>query len=527
MQDIVRLVFSYIIGIWRYRWMIVLVPALISPVGWFFVATLPDEYKAAAKVYVDTDSVLTPLLKGIVVRVDDRRRIGMMAKLLFSRQILDKLARMTDQDLKAKTPEEMDDLLESLKKRVTLRESSANIFELGFTDESPELAKRVVQAFLTIFVETNLGESRKDQDSAEQFLLRESKEYERRLVEAETKLKTFKSRNLAYLSNKGGYFEELQGVKSKQEEVKLEYQMAEERRKELEEQLLDFESEDFGSFDDGVDDLQTLSPMEQRINEMRLEIDQLLLRYTERHPDVMALKSALGRLEKESEAATVDEAFDEGFGEESGTEKSMMMNPVYQQMKMLLTESEADVASRYTMVKEYERRIDVLQREVGRVLEIEAEQKQLNRDYGILSSKHQNLLEKLESLRLGREVDTTADTVRFRVIEPPKVPDEPFGPNRILFSSIVFGASLGLGIGFAFLISIFRPTFSDRKQLSEFFDLPVLGSVDMIWTDEQTRKKRLFDVVFGLSFFILIGAFATLITVYQLDIDVLSRIPLL
>ena len=215
MQDIIRLVLFYAIGVWRYRWLIIIVPAVVSPVGWFYVATLPDIYRESARVYVDTDSILNPLMAGIAVRMDDNRRISMMTRLLFTKDIMERLARMTDQDLKAKTPQQMDRVVASLKSRVRLNRQSGNIYRLSFSDRSPELAKRVVQAFLTIFVETNLGASRKDQDSAEQFLLRESKEYERRLVAADRKLKEFKARNMPYLSGRGDYFGQLQGMESK------------------------------------------------------------------------------------------------------------------------------------------------------------------------------------------------------------------------------------------------------------------------------------------------------------------------
>ncbi len=517
MQDVIRLVLSYLVGIWRYRWMVVMVPALISPVGWFYVATLPDVYAADAKVFVDTDSVLKPLLQGLAVRIDDHRRITMMTKLLFSREIMEKLARMTDQDLRAKTPQDMERLTEDLKERIKLTGLGGNIYTLSFDDESSDLAKRVVQSFLTIFVETNLGESRKDQDTAEQFLLREVKEYERRLNQSERRLKEFKSRNLAYISDKGDYFEELQDMKSKLETVRLEYQMTKERRDELQEQLLDFQSQDFAMLDGNVQ-----NPLEARIGELNVQIDEYLVRYTERHPEIISLRRTVDRLQqrmKEMEDQTApseEKMFD--------PEQSFASNPVYQQLKLLVSEAEAEVAGRQTIFREYERRIEHLKSEVDRVLEVETESRQLNRDYGIIAGKHNSLMERLEQLRLGRQVDSSAETVRFRVIEPPKVSDKPVGPNRILFSAMAFGGSLAVGLGLALVISLFRPTFSNRNQLNDATGIPVLGSVDMIWTDTQRRTTHLYNLVYAASFGLLLLSFGLVIAVYQLDINILSRL---
>ncbi len=154
---------------------------------------------------------------------------------------------------------------------------------------------------------------------------------------------------------------------------------------------------------------------------------------------------------------------------------------------------------------------------------METESRQLNRDYSIVVGKHQTLLERLEQLRLGRQVDSSAETIRFRVIEPPKVSNKPVGPNRILFSAMTFGGSLAAGLGLAFVISLFRPTFSERKQLNEATGITVLGSVDMIWTDSQRKKKRFYNLAYAASFGVLLLSFGLVIAVYQFDIDVLSR----
>jgi len=526
MQDIIRIALAYVVGVWRYRWLIVVVPALASPVGWFYVATLPDQFRASARVFVDTDSILNPLMKDLAVRMDDNRRIAMMTRLLFTKEVMERLARMTDQDLKAKTPQQMDALVNSLKKRVKLRRQGGNIYNLSFINESPELAKRVVQAFLTIFVETNLGESRKDQDSAEQFLLRESKEYERRLVAADRKLKEFKARNMPYISDRGDYFEELQNMKSQLETARLNAQMAAERRDELKEQLATVEKEGLSALQ--KEEEEEASPLERRIQALQLQMDEILVRYTTRHPDVVHLRRAIARLQQQQEEQEqLAQLSEEGVFDAQDAQKALASSPVYQQMKLLVTEAQGDLASKQAIADEYERRIEHLKKEVDRVLEVEIERKQLNRDYGIVKKKHDGLLSRLESLRLGRQVDTSADTVRFRVIEPPKVPEKPAGPNRILFSSLTFGAALAIGLALAVVISLFRPTFNDRKHLQEATGVQVLGSIDMIWNTAQRRRRRLSNIAFLASFLLLLLSYAAVVMVYQFDIEVLSRIPFL
>ena len=523
MYDLIRLALGYLVGIARFRWLIVIVPAVVSPVGWFYVASMPDTYTASAKVFVDTDSVLKPLMSGIAVRMDDRRRIQMMTRLLFSRPILEKLARMADLDLRAKTARQMDDVIDELKNKVKLQRQGKDIYRLAYTDSDPSLAKKVVQAFLTIFVETNLGESRKDQDSAEQFLVREIKEYERRMVDAERKLKEFKARNLPYLSDRGGYYARLQKAKSALAAAKLDLQQAEDRQEELHDQLDDLESEAPGILGEETAG-EPMSPLDARIQELQKQVDDLLLRYTERHPEVITLRRTIARLEKKKkEQQQMAEAAGEG-DEEAAASSRLAQNPVYQQMRLLVSQADADVAAKRAILKEYKRRIKVLQAEVDKVLQVETEQKQLNRDYGLISGNYKKLSASLEKLRLGRQVDTHAETVRFRVMEPPKVPERPSGPPRVLYSSMVFFGALAGGVALALVLSLFRPTFFDRKQLGEVLGLPVLGSVNLVWTEAEKRRRWRGHILFALSLGLLFLAYGAVVAVYLLDIDVISHL---
>ena len=528
MQEILRLVFVYLGGIWRHRWYILAVALVACPIGWFYIATLPDTYVARARVYVDTDSVLTPLLSGLALQTNDNRRIQMMTNVMFSRENMEKLARMTDMDLRAKTPQEMDRLVNELKQRVRLVRQGNNIYVIQFADRSPDLAKRVVQSMLTIFVESNLGSSRQDQDSAERFLQREVKDYERRLIEGERKLKDFKMRNLDILSDRGSYYRRLQAAKASLKRSEDGLIIAERRRDQLEDQVAIFEEEgaDTADYAEYVEDSlkAELAEPDARIAEMRKQIDAMLLRYTEIHPDIVAMKASLARLEAEREV--LRKQLMASKEDPQTVVRSLSANPFYQQLRLRLAESESDIAAQQSRVERLKQEIEKYQSSVDQVLQVEAEQQQLNRDYAILKSNHSQLLERIEKARLTREVDTSVDTVKFRTLDPPKVPDKPSDPNRVLLASTVFGGSLAAGVGLAFLISLIRPVFGDRRQLAEVTGAPVLGSINMVWTEPQKRRRRWSNLAFVITLLSLIGAFAGVLAVFILEIDVMSKLPI-
>jgi len=528
MQDVIRLALFYLSGVWRYRWFVIIVAAIASPIGWAYVASLPDVYRSSARVYVDTDSVLTPLLSGLAINTDESQRVRMMTSLLFGRENMEKLARMTDMDLRANTPEQMDDLIGQLRRSVKLEGAGSNVYVISYANESPDLAKRVVQSMLTIFVESNLGSSRQDQDSAERFLQREIKDYERRLIDAERKVKDFKMRNLDLLSEKGSYYDRLKQAKQDLLKAQDDLALAQSRRDEMEQQLDYMESEgaSLPYFQTWLDESskEVTSPLDAKISQMESQLDELLLRYTERHPEIIAMRKGLARL-VERRNRERDDYVEEQRHNEVAVVQSLSQSPVYQEMKLRLAGAETEVAEQETRVATLRDKIEKFQTAVDEVLQIEAEQQQLNRDYGILRDNHQTLLKRLEQARLTREVDTSVDTVKFRTLDPPKVPNKPSGPNRIGLASQVFGGALAAGLGIAFLLAQLRPVFFDRRQLSEVTGVPVLGSINMMSVPRQRLRAALSAFAFSVALLLLLGCYVGVLAVFYLNIDVASKLP--
>jgi len=528
MDDILRLVFFHLNGIWRYRWFALVIAAIACPIGWFYVATLPDEYSSSARVFVDTDSILTDLLSGLAIQTDDSRRIGIMTRVLFSTENMEKLARMTDMDLRAKTPQQMDELVASLKQRVDLSNRGGDIYEISFEDRSPVLAKKVVQSMLTIFVESNLGQVRRDQDSAEQFLQREIKDYERRIIETENKIKDFKMRNLDFVTEKGNYYQRLKDTKDAHQSAVDELALATKRRDDLMEQLAQVEQDSESVLkkqrEQWLEEAtkSATSEYDKRIADMESQVDDLLLKYTDVHPEVVAMRQTIARLEARREKAKAEFL----AAQDPALHGDIANDPVYQELRLRVSEAQADVATEEAKSANLAKQTENLQQAVDHVLQVEGEQQQLDRDLDVLKSHHAVLTQRLERARLTRQVDTSADTVRFRTLDPPKTPQKPSGPNRIGLSAIVFASAVITGIAVSFLLSLLRPVFSDRHQLNAMTGVPVLGSVNMIWTPEQRRKRKFANLTFIVGFVGLVSAFGLVLTSFYLDINVLQHFAL-
>ncbi len=529
MHEVMLLIMRYVRGTWRYRWWLLGLAWAICLVGWTIVARLPDQYQASARVYVDTSSILRPYLAGLAINTgNNQRKIFLMTRTLLSRPNLEKVLRMTDLDLRADTEAEKDALLDEVKKNLrfggTRRE---NLYTISYNDDSPELAKLVVKSLLTIFMEGNLGEARKDQDSARQFLQQQKEDYERHMRDLEEKRASFREKNLALLANEsGGYYSRLRQAKKQLEDSRLELSVAEERLDTLRRQV-EGEEPSFGlgpklgrSTQVQID----TGDIDRRVQAMELSLDSLLVKYTERHPDVMATKRAINDLKAERSSFVAEAKKNHVPGDNAGAGYDVNQNPVYQQMRLSLANAETDVSVKRKLLKQYEVKYTDLEGNVDQVLELESEQRELERDYRLTKKNQASLLSRMESAKLGRKADDSAESVRFRVIDPPRAPVRPSGPNRVLFSTGVLLAALSIGLALAFLMSQFRPTYDERQMMSDDLGLPVLGSVNMVWTSGQIRARKVRNASFVFGLTALLAIFAAVLVMYQFDIDLLPRL---
>jgi polysaccharide chain length determinant protein (PEP-CTERM system associated) len=487
MQDLLAQLLLMLRGAWRYRWPALALTWVVALAGWLAVASMPDSFEARTRVYVDTESLLKPLLQGIAVNRDVMSQVAMMQAVMLSRPNLEKVARQTDLFLRADSREDQERVIDSLQERIVLEGGSqafgrvrrapvSNQFMVSFEDSNPKSAHRVVQSLLDTFMEDSLGMKRSDAGVAERFLRQQLSDYERKLLEAESRLAGFKKTNVGLMpGTQGDYYERLDQTMGQLDALRTRYRQVSERRNELARQLQGEEP----TF--GLSAPVGSAPIDSQIASYQARIDQMLLQYTEKHPEIVALRDTIARLEEEkkqgaSVSATVAPPTS-GSPSEDLLMRSLDMNPVYQSMKIAHSQAEAELAEVRGQISAQEQAIGNLRSRMDAIPEVEAELARLNRDYVVNKAQYDQLLQRLESARISERADQSTEDVKFRVIEPPTVPVTPSGPERALLSALVLLASLGTGLGFALLLQQVRPVFSTKDTLRQVTGLPVLGSV--------------------------------------------------
>jgi len=499
-------ILSHLVMAWRWRWPGLAIAWAICLGGWVAVVLLPNRYESTARIYVDTDTLLGPLMRGIAVDVDIGRQVDVMQRTLLSRPNLEQVLRMADLDIRVATPEDRESLVKNLEKNVQIKSQGKNLFLVGFRDGDPELAKRVVQSLLTIFVESNLGNNRKDMEQARRFIESQILQYERQMKAAEDRLAQFKQQNAAYMAAGGNFAAAQEGARQAVLETKRQLDDAVVRRASLSKDLQN--TPQFLEVQGGATVVvqggyKPPSALAQRVSELEKSLDALMLRFTAQHPDVVTTRKMLEQLrgqlaQEEADAAKAPQ-------QKGGPGKGPMQqisNAVYEQTRVKLVDMESTVQSLERRYSDQKEQLVRLEERAKLAPEVEAQFIALDRDYKVIKKNYDDLLARREAARLSQEMDTKADKVQFRIIDPPTAPVKPTSPNRPLLVSAVLAGGIGAAGGLAFLLLQLTESFMSPRQLKDAFNLPVLGSVSVV-ADTRYRRRQMLH---GLAFAAMIGA---------------------
>jgi polysaccharide chain length determinant protein (PEP-CTERM system associated) len=465
MHELIERLWQYSAGIWQRRWSVLGVAWLVCIVGWTWVGLMPNRYTSSARLYVDTQTILAPLMKGVAVTPDIQRQVEMMRSTLLSRPNVERLIRMTDLDRNVHSPLDLDNLIDRLTHEVILRMEGDNLFKVIYENTDPAAAYRVVDAILQIFVDQNLGHSQKDVERALDFIDNRLKESEQKLRDSELKIAAFRREHAEELGDAKTNLRDLDAAQSNLRLLESQLEAAiwqrDQQKLELAKTPKRLAAAELGK--------NGLSPEGQRLNDLKDQLGQALLVYTERHPTVIHLRALIAQQEAELAQET-------GHVPRQGNGRTAP-NPVYEQLASGLHDLDVEIDSlgrRITLQQEEIRR---LADNVAATPQVEADLKRLTRDYDVLVDEHTKLAERRQAALLAQHLDTDTSTVDFRIIDPPTHPLEPSGPPHGILMAGVLVVGLGAGVALALVRVLLRTSFTSETDLRDALQLPVLGSV--------------------------------------------------
>ncbi len=467
-------------GGWQFRWYGLAAAWLVCLIGWGVVALIPNQYQSSAKVYIDTDTLMRPLLQGIVVTTNTQQEIDVMLRTLLTAPSMERVVRVTNPHSNSFSQPQMQDAVAKLTHRVSLRAlDTKNLYEIGFTDANPQYAQSVAQTLVSVMVDSNVGDQRRESDDARAFLDTQIAGYERKIQEADKRKADFRAAHLNVFFGASDIDEAKGAIVKAQQDV----DEITARRNSLRAQLgatpatLDIN----GPAPIQVGGAGTVENKRQQLGMARAKLDELRAHYTEDYPDVVIQKQLVERLKAQLSQKGKSE---DDLGLQS------VANPTYLMLRTKLADEEVNLAVAKDRVATAQKRFDDAGKDAGQNILIRRQYDNLDRDYQALKKNYEALVERREAANISQAASDQQSNLVFRVVDPPSLPNRPAAPNRMLLNLFVLLGGIGAGIGLALALGHVSDRFLTVEQLGQAFALPVLGAVTIAKTAADMVRAR-------------------------------------
>jgi protein tyrosine kinase modulator len=508
MNDIIGPLLAQLNAMWKRRWAGALVAWAVAVLAALVILRVPERWEANARVFVDTQTILKPLMSGLAVQPDIDQMVAILARTLITRPNLEKLVESANLAPEGQSQDKRDRLVEELSSTIKIAPAGdKNLFLVSYRDADPQRAQRVVQNLVTLFISSTAGGKRRDSEETREFVDEQIAAYEKKLEEAENRRKEFKLRNFAYGGlNNQSHFERVASLSDELNKTQLELHAAVQSRDALKQQIAG-EDPVLPTAATPAGGISASPDLDARLDVLHKQLDDLLRRFTENHPDVVQTRRLIAQIEeqKKQEAETRPVKPDKA----GGAPKQAATNPVYQQLKISLAGSEANVASLQARTKDLQSELDQLRGQARHVPEIEAEMAKLDRDYDVIRHNYEQLAQRREAATIAEDIDVNAKLAVFRVIDPPRVLPTPVFPSRLALVPLGLVAALAAGAFFCLGLTQAFPRIQDARDLRVVTERPLLASISMLGNEADKRKALLSNIAFAASVAVLIVSYGS------------------
>ncbi|MDZ7628786.1 MAG: XrtA system polysaccharide chain length determinant [Parvularculaceae bacterium] len=459
--DLPPQVIRYGAGLWRRRWTVATVAAATALLTWGALWLIPDQYASRAQVYVQTETVLDPVMTGVTARPNYERRVDVMRLQLLTRPNVEEIILRAgfDREITATDPRErsaqMERLIDWVASQIAITSPQELYFVIDYKNSDPSIARNVVEASLNLLIEQDLGASLTENEEARQRLDAEIAAFDERLTAKEQEIAAFRRLNAEELALVEGQGRGRELMEAEFSRVTDELAVAERRVATARSLLSQTSATSSGS----------------ELDRLMVELAGLRSQYNDDYPDIQALKARIAQLQ-------------------AGSVNQLPDNPEYKRLSAELRAAQdiaGGLADRQKRLKADLESVAVTQGQGPRVT---AELQRIERDYEQTRKNYEELLERRDRLSITANLGAGTQGVEYKIFERPTVSLVPSSPPRLVLVALATLASIGAGLGAGLLLIWMQKTFTQGAELQTAFGLPVLGALSEIGSDAVVAERR-------------------------------------
>ena len=495
----------------RRRWIIIVPFCIFLTLGFLYTLTSKQVYEASTTILIQPQKVPSDYVQSIVTS-DIAQRINTISQQILSRTNLEKIIKQFNlyQD-----QEEMfqEDMINSMRKRVVVTQNSTRrqgteSFTVSFTGNNPEMVKNVANELASFFMNENLKARESQAIGTSDFLESELEKIKKKLEDREQALAIYRSKHL------GGLPDELETNLRTLDRLQLQHSDALNSLRDNQnaaamlksqiariKEMAQSNSNAVLQQDGTIIESSALSITEQQYEVEKRQLDNLLLKYTAKHPEVIKLTKSVEKLkikiEEEKKEQEQDDIAQENAQAEE-TETASPRNNILFQHEYNLKQLEKTISNIKKNIQEIKESTKVYQKRVEDTPKREQELQSIQRDYNNIRESYSSLLARRLEAELAVNMEKKQKGEQFRIIDYARLPEKPISPDvrKLLMFSIAIG--LGIGGGIIFLLEFLNPAIRSEDQITSGLGLTILASISPLSQPGDNIKKWIERIAFSI-----------------------------
>ncbi|OPZ60051.1 MAG: Chromosome partition protein Smc [Deltaproteobacteria bacterium ADurb.Bin510] len=487
---------DYLAILRRRRWQIVVPALVVFGVACLVAVFLPPIYRSTATILIEEQDIPDDFVKSAVSTFADQQLQVINQRVMSTTKLQEIIQR---NNLYAGQRGSLTDeqLVDKLRKSIRMEPKSVDVVDprtgrpmtvtIAFTlsyesSGDPAKVQQIANVLTSLFLEENVKTREQQASGISDFMQDEMVKVKAEIEAVDAKLASFKARNVNALP-------ELMQV-NMQTISNLEGTL--DRLNEQKAQLKQRESE-------LSIELASISPnLEQgsrmHLDELKAKLISLEKSYTPEHPDVVKTRAEIRELESQIKA---------------DSRRGRAENPAYVTVASQLASVRSEQRSISAQISEASRRLNEYRSRVETTPMIEGDYTQLTAERASLQAKYDEMNRKYMDARVFQGLEKEQKGERFTLLDPAKLPEKPYKPNRLAIVLIGLVLAVGAGVGVGAVMEFNDDSIHKTDDIRRLTGLDVLGSVPYITTDADLLKlQQQRKYVWGAA-----GAFVLLVLV--------------
>ncbi|HXV75510.1 MAG TPA: hypothetical protein VD788_04265 [Candidatus Polarisedimenticolaceae bacterium] len=440
----------------------------------------PKVYEAAAQLDITSEQLPDGVIADTVPG-DPATKLTEIRQNVMSERNLDRI--ITEEFGESPSEKERDALRGRIRSgvRVTLPRWEDYV-QIAFQDADPYRAARIANLLATFYVDENL-KFRQDRASVT------AETFEKLAAERWTDIQRLK-RELETFDAGNPYQNEAQRPINQQalEDARLALDANLKAQAELQLQIdfLEADQAQAGMLDSFVPVPGAVAGSgDAGLSVLEIELQQLLIDYSENHPAVRKKKAEIERYEKQQESqrstAPSEPVAD---GEKARSETSRAWDVQIASARAELNRIKAETETLRSDIAKYQRRL-------SETPGVERRREELVDEIDSLTAEYRRLRENAIKAGTSELVEQQGQGDQFQIIAGAAPPSNPIHPRPLLFYGVGIAVGLLLFSGPVLGRTILAPVVSSEARILETAAIPVLVSIPSIPTPTIARRRRL------------------------------------